>query len=394
MKKIVQINTSCGVGSTGKIAVSISELLTESRIENYILFSAATNGYDKGIQCCSPAYQKKQAGKAKILGNYGFNSHAETRRMIEALDRISPDIVLLHNIHGHDCNLSMLFNYFKRKHIKLFWTFHDCWTFTGYCTHFSVLKCERWKEQCGNCPQRKQYSLFLDRSEELFKEKRRLFSGLDLTIITPSQWLADLVKQSFLKDYSVKVIHNGIDLSVFKPTESDFRKKHQIKDNQCVLLGVAFGWGQRKGLDVFIRLAEKLDGEKYKIVLVGTDENTDRLLPEQILSIHRTQNQTELAEIYSAADLFLNPTREDNFPTVNLESLACGTPVITFNTGGSPECIDESCGLVIDQDNMEQLQEAIEASIREHVFQSADCVKKARTYEKSKCFKEYINLLT
>lgn len=160
----------------------------------------------------------------------------------------------------------------------------------------------------------------------------------NITIVTPSEWLAGLVKESYLKDYPVKVINNGIDLNVFKPTESDFRKKYAL-ENKYIVLGVAFGWGRRKGLDVFVELARRLDKEKYKVVLVGTDDNVDKLLPENIISIHRTQNQTELAKIYSAADVFANPTREENYPTVNMESVACGTPVVTFNTGGSPEIL-------------------------------------------------------
>lgn len=392
--RVIQFNTTCGVGSTGKIAVSISELLTKQGIENYILYSSSTNGFSTGISCCSPSYTKIQALKSRILGNYGFNSQFETKRMIAEIERINPEVVLLHNIHGHDCNLSLLFTYLKQKHIKLFWTFHDCWAFTAYCTHFTFDKCKLWKNGCHNCPQRKQVSWFFDRSSELYRKKKKLFSGLNLEIVTPSQWLADLVKQSFLKDYSVKVIHNGIDLSIFKPTPSDFRKKHGISPGQKLLLGVAFGWGKRKGLDVFIELAHRLDSS-YQIVLVGTDDATDRILPKNIISVHRTQNQQELAEIYTAADVFVNPTREDNFPTVNLEALACGTPVITFNTGGSPECIDDTCGCVVPVDDIDALGEEIEKITKSpHESYRMNCMKKAMQFDKDSKFKEYIQLLS
>ena len=392
--KIVQINTTCGVGSTGKIAVSISELLTDRGIENNILFSTATNGYGLGIACGKPGNIKLQALKSRIMGNYGFNSHAETKRIIAELERLSPSVVLLHNLHGHDCNLEMLFSYFRQKPTKLVWVFHDCWAFTGYCTHFMFEHCDRWTKECSHCPQRKQYSWFFDRSKMLYERKKQLLSGLDLTIITPSQWLADLVKQSFLKEYPVKVIHNGIDLSVFRPTPSDFREKYHIPEGKFVLLGVAFGWGRRKGLDVFVELSRRLDPEKYQIVLVGTDDAVDKNLPENILSIHRTQNQQELAEVYTAADLFVNPTREDNYPTVNMEAIACGTPVVTFDTGGSPESVDEGTGVVVECDDVDAMEREISFIRRERPFAPEACCERAKQFDKNLRFQEYLNLLT
>ena len=391
--RIIQINATCGVGSTGKIAVAISELLTRQGVENNILYSTATNGYGLGIACGKPGYTKLQALKSRILGNYGFNSHAETKRIIAELERLSPDVVLLHNIHGHDCNLEMLFSYFRKKQTKLIWTFHDCWAFTGYCTHFMFEHCDRWTKGCSHCPQRKQYSWFFDRSATLYQRKKALFSDLDLTIVTPSQWLADLVKQSFLKEYPVQVIHNGIDLSVFRPMPSDFREKYHIPEDKFVLLGVAFGWGKRKGLDVFVELSRRLDSEKYQIVLVGTDDAVDKTLPENILSIHRTQNQQELAEVYTAADLFVNPTREENYPTVNMEAIACGTPVLTFRTGGSPEIVDEDTGAVVDCDDVDAMEQEIIRISHTSPFDTDTCVSKAKSFDGTARFEEYLNLL-
>lgn len=390
--KIVQINATCGVGSTGKICVGISQLLTEKDVENYILFSSRTNGHECGIPCSSDSYIKFQALKSKILGNYGFNSKNATQKMIGELERISPDIVHLHNIHGHDCDLEMLFTYFKKRKTKLVWTFHDCWAFTGYCPHFTMLKCDKWKKQCGECVQRKEYSWFFDKSKNLYEKKKQLFYGLDLTIVTPSRWLADLVKKSFLKNYPVKVIHNGIDLDVFKPYESDFRKKYGL-ENKKIVLGVAFDWGRRKGLDVFVNLSEKLSDD-YKIILVGTSDGIDKQLPESILSIHRTANQRELAEIYSAADVFVNPTREENYPTVNMEAVGCGIPVLTFCTGGSPEMLDESCGSVVDCDDIDALEKEIIRICTEKPYTKESCMNKAREFDKNKRFKEYVELYT
>jgi len=388
--KIVQINATCGVGSTGKICVGISELLTQSQTENYILHSSKGNGYGLGISCSDDRYLKMQALKSRILGNYGFNSQTATRKMIAELERLQPDIVHLHNIHGHDCSLELLFQYFKQQQTKLVWTFHDCWAFTGYCTYFDMPKCDQWKLGCKKCIKKHERSWFFDRSKTIFERKKSLFSGLDLTIVTPSQWLADLVGQSFLKDYPVQVINNGINLDVFQPTESDFRTRYGL-ENKRIILGVAFDWGVRKGLDVFVDLAHRLDDTR-QIVLVGTDDNIDQQLPSNILSIHRTQNQRELAEIYTAADLFVNPTREENYPTVNMESLACGTPVLTFRTGGSPEIVDETCGSVVACDDTDALVREIVRICEDAPYPREACVKKAKAFEQKERFKEYVKL--
>jgi glycosyltransferase involved in cell wall biosynthesis len=312
--------------------------------------------------------------------------------MISELERIKPDIVHLHNIHGHDCNLDMLFTYFRKNKTKLVWTFHDCWAFTGYCTYFDMANCNKWQTQCEKCPKRREQSWFFDKSSKLFEKKKRLFEGLDLTIVTPSQWLADLVKQSFLKDYPVKVINNGIELSVFKPMQSDFRDKYGISQNKKIILGVAFDWGARKGLDVFLELSRRLDAEKYQIVLVGTNDKIDERLVDNIISIHRTQNQTELAEIYSAADVFVNPTREENYPTVNMEALACGTPVLTFRTGGSPEMLDETCGSVVAYGDVEALEKELIRICSKRPYSTEQCIQKAKEFDQNDRFKEYLDL--
>lgn len=385
--KVVQINATCGIGSTGKICVGISQVMTAENIENYILCSRSS-GYPLGIPCSDGKYIKFQALKSRILGNYGFNSKSATKRMIAQLERIRPDIVHLHNIHGHDCNLEMLFSYFRKKETKLFWTFHDCWAFTAYCAYYTAAQCDQWKTHCTRCVKKRNCAWFFDRSRELFDRKKRLFTGLDLTIVTPSQWLADQVKESFLKDYPVYVVHNGINLDVFKPTPSRFRGKYALEDKR-IILGVSFYWDTRKGIDVFLELSKRLP-ENYQIVLVGTDSKVDKLLSDNILAIHRTQNQQELAEIYSAADVFVNPTREENYPTVNMESLACGTPVLTFNTGGSPEILDETCGSVIKYNDTDALEKEIIRICTDKPYAEANCLNRACSFDQNERFKEYL----
>ena len=298
---------------------------------------------------------------ANLTGYNGCFSQIPTLRLIRQMKRLNVDLIHLHNLHGWYINIPLLFNYIKKHNIPVVWTLHDCWAFTGHCPHFTMAKCDKWKTGCHDCPSYCEYpaSLF-DNSKKMYKLKKKWFTGVpNMTIVTPSQWLADLVKESYLQDYPVKVIHNGIDLDIFKPTPNNFRQKYGIADDKYIVLGVAFGWGERKGLDVFVELAKRLEPEKYQIVLVGTDETVDKLLPQTIISIHRTQNQTELAEIYTAADLFVNPTRDENYPTVNMEALACGTPVLTFNTGGSPEIIDDTCGAVVPKNDIDGLYSEI-----------------------------------
>lgn len=388
--KIVQINATASSGSTGKITLAVSKLLTEKGVENYILYSLGESKAPNAIRFMNSTEGKIQALSSRVFGHYGFTSKKATKRVIKALEKIEPDIVHLHNLHSHDLHLGLLFRYFKEKKIKLYWTFHDCWAFTAYCPYFDLAGCEKWKSSCQHCSQRKQFSWFFDRSKALYQRKKELFSGLDLTIITPSAWLADLVSQSFLCDYPVRVINNGIDLDVFRPRESDFRQKHGL-ENKFVLLGVAFGWGKRKGLDVFRFLAEHLD-DSFRIVLVGTNDDIDKTLPKSILSIHRTENQEELAAIYSAADLFVNPTREENYPTVNMESLACGTPVVTFRTGGSAEMLSDACGATVPRGDMEAMLERIMTIAKDKPFTEEACLEKAKDFDAMTRYREYVSL--
>ncbi len=388
--KVVQINATCGVGSTGKICVEISRLLGENGIENHILFCEGETAHPQGIKCATPFELRAEALKARLFGNWGFGARRTTKAMIAHLERIRPDIVHLHNIHGHTCHLEMLFSYLRKKKIKTFWTFHDCWAFTGYCTYFTLAGCDKWKTGCENCIQKRKYSWLWDKSKSLYARKKALLAGLDLTVIAPSEWMGGLVRQSFWKEHSLYVIPNGIDLSLFHPTESDIRERYNL-ENRYLILGVAFGWGRAKGPDVFTSLAARL-GENYRILLVGTDEKTEKALPCNIIPIRRTQDQRELAALYTAADVFVNPTREDNYPTVNLEALACGTPAITFGTGGSPESIDDTCGVAVPCDDMDALMQEIVRVCENKPFSRDACLKKAREFDAARCFYEYIKL--
>ncbi len=384
--KVVQINITCGSGSTGKICLAVSELLNEKGVENYIFYTQGDSDYPYGIKYADEKTLKIEALKSRVFGCYGFNSKGATKILISHLKDIQPDIVHLHNLHGHNCNLDMLFTYLKSKNIKIFWTFHDCWAFTGYCTHFDYVGCDKWQNYCNSCPQKGDYSWFFDKSEHLFKKKKELFTGLDMTVITPSQWLAGLVKKSFLSSCEVRVINNGIDLEVFRAVQSDFSKRYNLNGKK-VILGVSYNWDKMKGIDIFERLADDLD-DSYRVVLVGAQYKGNN----KIVVLDRTENQQELAEIYTAADVFVNPTRQENFPTVNLEALACGTPVVCFASGGTGETVDETCGIAMDRDDYEALREAVIRVCEERPFTREDCTKWASGFNKNDKFKEYVKL--
>lgn len=383
-------------GSTGTIAKNILSAAHEAGFNTFFAYPGTPFNKQKeksDIIICSEFFNRIYRALGRYTGFIGCFSHIHTALLLKKYSKIKPDILHLHNIHSSYINHSMLFRYIKKHNITVVWTLHDCWAFTGQCAHFDMIGCDRWKYGCGNCRNITTYSTAsVDRSRTMYKLKKKWFTGVkNLTVVTPSNWLGTLVEQSFLDQYPVKVINNGINLEIFKPTESDFRKNHNCENNYIVL-GVAFGWGERKGLDVFIELAKRLDDKKYRIVLVGTDDETDKHLPENIISIHRTQNQKELAEIYTAANVFFNPTREENYPTVNMEALACGTPIVTFNTGGSPEITDATCGCIVNKEDICGAEREIIRICETNPYSEEACLKKAESFNLTDRINEYINL--
>ena len=350
--KILLINAVCGTGSTGKICGAIAQQYEEDGHEAKIAF-----GRDGFVPEQFQKYAVRIGGDmdvrfhgmyTRLTDRHGFASRRATKKFLQWATAYNPDVLWLHNIHGYYINIELLFQWIKsRPHMQVKWTLHDCWAFTGHCAYFDYAGCDRWKTGCHDCPQKKTYpiSAVLDNSRRNYKKKKSLFTGVtNMTLITPSKWLADLVKESFLREYPVEVVYNTINTDIFKPTPSDFRSRYGLEDKK-IILGVASTWDRRKGLNDFVALAGMLDN-RFRIVLVGVTAEQAKGLPTNIIAIARTNNQTELAEIYTAADVFFNPTYEDNYPTVNLEASACKTRVVTYDTGGSKETLDEN-GVVI-----------------------------------------------
>ena len=393
--KISMINT-VDCGSTGKI---MQQLKVVAELNDFTVETYSRQWFGKRKVRNNHTYFGYKLENlfhrfiSPLIGCECLMSFWGTLSLCRFLKKNKPDLIHLHNIHGFYFCFPVFFKFVKKFHIPIVWTLHDCWNFTGRCPYFIMAKCDRWKTRCHDCPYpKKNYpQSYIDTTRMMWNLKRRWFTGIEnMTIVTPSQWLADLVKQSYLKNYPVNVINNGIDLAVFKPTESDFRNRHGLVGKK-VVLGVAFGWGERKGLDVFVELSKRLP-EDYRIVLVGTNSILDESLPADIVSIHKTQNQTELAEIYTAADVFANPTREEVLGLVNVESLACGTPVVTFKTGGSPECIDETCGSVVPCDDIDAMEKEIRRICEETPYSKDACLVRAQSFDMNERFEEYLKL--
>lgn len=359
--KYLFINCLAGVRSTGRIAAEQCRKLMAQGHQCKLAYGRGMGNCDDipTIAIGSARDYYIHALESRILDNQGFGSRRATQTFLEEVRKYDPDVIWLHNIHGYYMNIELLFGYLRTCGKKIYWTLHDCWSFTGHCTYFDFVGCDRWKEGCHDCPQKGAYpaSYGLDRSAVNYAKKKTLFTGIpNLTLITPSKWLADLVKQSYLGEYPVEVVYNTINTEVFKPTDGDFRSRYGL-ENRKILLGVAAIWDARKGMRDFIKLAEMLPGD-YKIVLVGLTQKQVKELPAGILGITRTDSPQQLAEIYTAADLFVNPTYEDNYPTVNLEARACGTTVISYHTGGSPETLGEG-DLLVPKGDVEALAAAI-----------------------------------
>lgn len=397
MKKLLQINSVVNSGSTGRIAEEIAHTAIASGWESYIAFGRNERYSESNLIRIGNDLGIKMHGlQTRLFDRHGLGSVKSTKLFIQQVDKIKPDIIHLHNIHGYYINIEILFNYLSKVDVPVVWTLHDCWSITGHCTHFSYVGCEKWRTKCYSCPQKNEYpaSLFIDRSEKNYILKNELFNSLsNLTLVPVSQWLSDILKDSFLQKYPSSVINNGINTSVFKPTgNNEIRERYGLQ-NKFILLGVAGIWSQRKGLEDFIELSKTL-GADYQIILVGLTRKQKDQLPVEILGIERTESVEELAELYASSDVYINTTYEDTFPTTNLESLACGTPVITYNTGGSPESIDESTGIVVEQGNISKLVEAIRV-IKDNgkQYYSDACVNRVnRLYKKEDRYKEYIDL--
>lgn len=394
MKTIVEVN-GINYGSTGRIALNIAK---QARLQGFKVYTACRKSreglkhrYDDQIYIGTWLDRVISERLSYALGLNGYFNIINTYLFIKQLKKIKPDLIHIHSMCDNYLNISMFYRFIRDNKIKTIWTMHDNWAFTGRCAQF---RCEKWKTGCGNCPHLDFYpkSLIFDHSARVWKIREKLYNSIKtMTIVTPSKWLAKLTKESLLKNnHPIKVINNGIDLNIFKPVETDFRKKYNLED-KFIILAIAYYWDEGKGLHVFQNLVKQLP-DNFQIVMVGTNDEIDKQLPDNIISIHKTYNQQELVEIYSACDLFVNPTTDDNFPTVNMEALACGLPVLTYDTGGCAEIIDSKSGMSVPSKDYEGLKEKILYIESNRPFNKQDCVKRGQQFNMVDKYNEYVEL--
>lgn len=392
---LLQINLSANVGSHGRIAEELGKLAIQEGWHSVIAYGrAAATSQSELVRIGNKIDIYEHLIETRLFDNHGLASRSATKRFIDNVKEIKPDIIHLHNIHGYYLNYRILFEYLNHVDIPIVWTLHDSWSFTGHCGQYLMADCLKWQSGCNHCPQHKEEypSSYVDRSERNYALKKALFpANKHLHIVPVSNWMADNVRHSFLKDADVRVINNGIDVNMFKPLQ-------ERKDSTKIqILGVSNVWTSYKGLCDFYKLRELLNEDEYDITLVGLTANQIKQLPKGIIGIERTQSVNELAKLYASSDIFVNPTYCDTFPTVNIESLACGTPVITYNVGGSPEIIDEETGWVVNKGDVEAIAQCIKnvanESAEETEKRKSKCRERAvRQYNKDDRFKDYIEL--
>ncbi len=348
--KYLFINSVAGFGSTGRIAAEKCRELMKDGHQCVLAF-----GRDKAncediptVQIGTALDYKVHGLRTRLLDDHGFGSRAATRKFLKWVEGYDPDVIWLHNVHGYYIHIGELFGWLRTCGKKIIWTLHDCWAFTGHCAYFDFVGCNKWKTGCHNCPQKGSYpaSTGLDGSRSNYERKKRLFTGIPkLSLVVPSYWLEARVKQSFLKEYPVEVVYNTINKEIFRPTESDFRQKHGLEDKK-IILGVASVWDARKGLKDFIALSELLDA-RYKIVLIGLSREQIEALPEGILGLPRTNSMQQLAESYSAADVYVNPSTEETFGMTAMEARCCGTEAVVYENTACEEIVNQFGGIAV-----------------------------------------------
>lgn len=398
MTKVIQICVEGNTGSTGRIAEEIGILAIQRGWKSYIAFGRFPRPSKSNLIPISSKWGVYlHVLETRLFDRHGLGSKVATKKLIKQIIEIKPDIIHLHHLHGYYINIEILFDFLANADIPVVWTFHDCWSFTGHCAYFDFVDCNKWQLECNSCPQKNEYpaSWMIDRSKKNFYQKKALFTSVkDMVIVPVSKWLSELVDKSFLSNIPRKVIYNGIDINLFSINRNNIavREKYNV-GNRFLILGVASPWSRRKGLEDFIKLS-KLLAHDMVIILVGLDKKQIKNLPSNVIGLSRTENQNELKDLYSTADVFVNPTWEDNFPTTNLESLACGTPVITYKTGGSVEAISSDTGFVINKGDINSIVNSINIVKRNGKEYYKDlCRNRAiDLYNKEDRFKEYLDL--
>lgn len=335
--KILIINRNIGTGSVGRIVKDLYTGIIENNDECKLAY---VDGNTDGIKSedlykiCNNVEIKKHALFTRMFGKTSTYSVSTTRNLINFISAYKPDIIHVHAFYGYYINMEMLMEYISANNIYLISTLHSCWDITGHCCYFDLIGCDKWENGCFDCHNIKSYPRsYIDNTAYNFSHKAKLYEVVErCTIVVPSKWMHNLVRQSHLSKKHCKVIYNGIDLSKFNCGGKTKKDK--------IILSVGNGWGKRKGFDDLLELDTVLP-EDIKLVVIGVTKKQSKMFSKNVVCIERTDSVKSLIEWYSKATVLFNPTYEDNYPTVNLEAIACHTPVATYDTGGSPETLKE-----------------------------------------------------
>lgn len=377
MKTLLQINTNVGWNATGRIAETIGRYAIDGGWRSYIAYGRDMNGTSISaselIKIGSRFDIASHGLRTRIFDTHGLGSTKATRNLINKIDAIAPDVVQLHNIHGYYLNYVELFNYLARADVPVVWTMHDCWPFTGHCAYHTLANCNRWKDGCHSCPLKTEYpeSMMFDRSERNYNLKKETFTTLpNLHIVTVSNWLHDTVRESFLGKFPIYTIHNSVDIPRLK---SVTRQKNLV-------LAVASNWEPRKGLSYILKLRELLP-ERIRIRVIGLSKSQLAALPYGIEGCLRINDRETLRKEFASASVFINPSMADTLAIVNLESLAVGTPVVAFDSGGMRESLSDETGIMVQQGNVAAMAGAINFILtKPDRFQPHSCRERIREH--------------
>ena len=398
MPRLLIINVALNWGSTGKIVEGIGTLVQKQGWEVVVAHGARYKNLSSllSIQVSSKVGEWVHFVESSLFDAQGLGSRCDTKRFLKELDDIKPDLVHIHNIHGCFINYPLLFNYLKEHNIPVVWTLHDCWAMTGHCTHFMLTNCVKWQTGCNHCPQKRTFpkTYMLDRSEQNYSLKKSLFTSMPVMhITTVSNWLKGIAEASYLKKYPVTVVPNGIKTDVFVLEPSTIKEQYGLQGKK-LLLAVAIGLDERKGLYDYIKLAEKLP-EQYQLMLVGLTEEEQKALPKRIIGVKRTNGAKELAAYYSAADALLSLSYEETFGLTIAEAMACGTPAIVYDNTAQPELITPETGKVVPTGDVDAVLSAIEeVCSKPKDSYSIACRKHSLAYDEKVTYQKYLDIYT
>ena len=395
MPVLLQIDSCLGVGSTGRITESIGEIATANGWDCYIAYGARyvgksnMNSVAVGSICC----EYRHALKSLLFDMHGLGSSYETRRLIDKVKSIKPDVIHLHCIHGYYLNYKILFEYLNTTNIPVVWTFHDCWALTGHCAHFVEANCNKWMQGCFDCPLSKKYPTSItDFSKRNYLLKRDLFSTCkNLHIVSVSEWLNECVSYSFLKDKPMCVIPNGVDLDVFREQETS--NLFDSYEGKFVILGVATQWNAGKGFEDYLKLSQYLNEDEV-IVLVGLNKKQIPILPTNIVGLECVSSPKMLAQVYARADVLLSLSYAETFGMTIVEAAACGTPAVVYDNTAQKTLVTEQTGEIVQTGNVQDVFKAIQV-IKQNgkEYYKKECRNRVElSFDKNKCFEKYIKL--